>query len=538
MKPGQTVRITLSNQLPAENCKQTDPNQPECFNTTNLHSHGLWVSPAGNSDNVLLNIKPGVDFQYEYNVPEDHPAGTYWYHPHVHGSTAVQVASGMAGALIIKGDRVPTSTRTGDLDTLLDPIVDQGSDYPDVLLFQQIPYACFKDGKIATDSTGRWTCQDGEIGEVKDFGQQFGPNKWEKSGRYTSINGSVQPRIQMEAGRVYRWRLIDAGVRESIGLRIARVNTSAKQPERLTADAEKTFIEQQCNGPVVEQFEVAADGLTRGEIYKRETNRLQPGYRSDVLFAFPSEGEYCLYDATATASGSITAAPENPRLLGWVSVKGGKSIKGEAKDFILARLLESANRYTDSAVRTKVKDDLKNGLKLTSFIPHPAITDAEVKGSPVEKVEFNIVLPAKPTDKTLFEVNGQPYSAGRMDHTLILGTAQTWELTSAFASHPFHIHVNPFQITSILNEEGKEVDPEKDPAYAEYAGMKGVWKDTLLIQQKNVKVLMRTRYERYIGDFVLHCHILDHEDQGMMQNVRISLPDGQGGATAFGHDHH
>ena len=47
-------------------------------------------------------------------------------------------------------------------------------------------------------------------------------------------------------------------------------------------------------------------------------------------------------------------------------------------------------------------------------------------------------------------------------------------------------------------------------------------------------ITIRTRYERYIGDFVLHCHILDHEDQGMMQNIRIALPDGRGG-TAFGH---
>jgi hypothetical protein len=45
------------------------PDIPHCFNQTNLHSHGLWVSPAGNSDNVLVNVAPGVSFQYEYNVP-------------------------------------------------------------------------------------------------------------------------------------------------------------------------------------------------------------------------------------------------------------------------------------------------------------------------------------------------------------------------------------------------------------------------------------------------------------------------------------
>ena len=109
--PGDTVRITLNNKLPADPaCTATghEINVPHCFNGTNLHTHGLWVSPAGNSDNVLLSINPGVSFQYEYNIPPDHPAGTFWYHSHRHGSTALQVSSGMAGALIVRGSRLPT----------------------------------------------------------------------------------------------------------------------------------------------------------------------------------------------------------------------------------------------------------------------------------------------------------------------------------------------------------------------------------------------------------------------------------------------
>ncbi|MDQ3774165.1 MAG: hypothetical protein M3461_07270 [Pseudomonadota bacterium] len=66
MKPRQTVHIGLRNQLPVEpDCAEgKGTNVPHCFNTTNLRSHGLWVSPTGNSDNVL---------------PEDHPTGTFWY---------------------------------------------------------------------------------------------------------------------------------------------------------------------------------------------------------------------------------------------------------------------------------------------------------------------------------------------------------------------------------------------------------------------------------------------------------------------------
>lgn len=83
------------------------------------------------------------------------------------------------------------------------------------------------------------------------------------------------------------------------------------------------------------------------------------------------------------------------------------------------------------------------------------------------------------------------------------------------------------------------------PADPEYPGLKGVWKDTLWVKslisspdappypQGVYTIVIRTRYERYIGEYVLHCHILDHEDQGMMENVRIDLPDGQGGTTAM-----
>ncbi len=136
----------------------------------------------------------------------------------------------------------------------------------------------------------------------------------------------------------------------------------------------------------------------------------------------------------------------------------------------------------------------------------------------------------------------------------MLGGVDEWTLKSNFVSHPFHIHVNPFQIVKIIAPDGKTdvsapgaVDNfEKDSngntiIDPEYPGLKGVWKDTLLV--KNIArgvpgpytIVMRTRYQRYIGDFVLHCHILDHEDQGMMQNIRIALPDGKGSVASSHH---
>ena len=100
--------------------------------------------------------------------------------------------------------------------------------------------------------------------------------------------------------------------------------------------------------------------------------------------------------------------------------------------------------------------------------------------------------------------------------------------------HPFHIHVNPFQIVKILNPDGVDVSAAGEANDPQYANLQGAWKDTIFVKPE-YKVVVRMRFQRYIGDFVMHCHILDHEDQGMMQNVRISLPDGMGGIVGQGH---
>ena len=116
VKPGEVLDILLDNRLPAETPAETAAQfeqersnahlsvVPASFNTTNLHTHGLHVSPAGNSDNVLLSILPQTKFPYEIKVPASHPPGTFWYHAHAHGSTSIQVGSGMAGALILDDD--------------------------------------------------------------------------------------------------------------------------------------------------------------------------------------------------------------------------------------------------------------------------------------------------------------------------------------------------------------------------------------------------------------------------------------------------
>jgi FtsP/CotA-like multicopper oxidase with cupredoxin domain len=215
-------------------------------------------------------------------VPEDHPAGTFWYHPHKHGSTSIQVGSGMAGALVIKGDRKPTDLSNGDLDTLLQPVTANADFAAQVMLIQQIPYACFDpSGNIQKSATGQWTCNDDQIGKVENFDAQFDPKAWAQSGRFTMFNGVVRPQMTAATGQLYRWRLIHAGVEETINLRIRKMGAKAPATGLVkSVKAASDEVARTCTGVDVTQYEVATDGLTRPQVFAKQVNNLQPGYRS------------------------------------------------------------------------------------------------------------------------------------------------------------------------------------------------------------------------------------------------------------------
>ena len=544
VRPGDTIRVNLDNKLPfdasclpAKMAEHMDdmPNTPHCFNGTNLHTHGLWVNPAGNGDNVLLSINPGVAFEYEYNIPSDHPAGTFWYHTHRHGSTALQVSSGMAGALIVRGSRLPTKDQHGDVDALLRGFEER------VIVFQQIQYACRepaepgKLGPIKRNKDGTYRCDAGDVGAVESY-DDFGPGAWGKSGRYTSLNGIVLPTFKAVQGQIERWRMIHAGVRDTISLKLVMLAPKAQLASILTPARERDFLDHSCTGATLPYEVIAADGITMGAAQQKQVTVFQPGYRFDALMTFPEAGRYCVIDASSPGTGSVNGDTPGPQLLGIVEVAPGKPV-GDIGAYVRDALIANVSPAMPPAVAT----DLRAGLKLTSFTPHEDIKPSEVTGhqdltffikkqAVGDKFDFMVSDTLNPDD-------AKPYDPKRIDRKLYLGDVDEWTLTSQLAGHPFHIHINPFQVVSIIAPDGTDVSEpnaiDKDAKGAvdpQYPGLKGVWKDTLWVKSLvsgpagvyTVKV--RTRYERYIGEFVLHCHILDHEDQGMMQNVSIMVP--------------
>ena len=615
--PGDTLRVDLINDLPVDD-PSCLPNPPSgldlppgvgCFNTINLHTHGLHVSPTGNSDNVLLNIRPQTEFPYEINIPEDHPAGTFWYHAHRHGSTAVQVSSGAAGILVVRGNRPYTPPTKedphpiADIDTILHdtsgkPLAEQ------FFFLQQLAYACFSNrphqdggpwqqifttnGLYNTSSPGtgatspansEWTCplptkeNYATPGVLENFGLQlFSASVWDTNGRFTSVNGVVQPTMSIAAGEIQRWRFVHAGVHDTVNLQIVRAIPQVGPDTLLARSAfvgnrleQVADVQHECPSTaetLIPQFEIATDGLTMTRIHTLQgvsqpgsdgANYLQPGYRSDILVVFPTDGYYCLLDQAApksqrfdpTTGNGGGSGPSAPQLLGIIHVVGGHAVSGDLKKYVEDSLYD-ANPQLPAPVR----DGLRAG-DLEPWAPFVELAPPHHPGPP-QQAAFAIV--GTPTG-ALFQINGQSYDPNVINIKRQVNTTDDWILSSSGEPHIFHIHVNPFEVTdvihmlpdgtqeSIYDANGhckKDIVPDDQGLANQYCGMWHTFRDTIFVEN-NYHVHIRTHYDRYIGEFVIHCHILDHEDAGMMLNIEIvpdlKAPGGGIGMPGMSHVH-
>jgi FtsP/CotA-like multicopper oxidase with cupredoxin domain len=568
VKPGNTLQIFLQNDFDANDptCTPSASSGPECFNTINMHFHGLHVSPTGNSDNVLLNIAPQTHFEYEVNIPADHPSGTFWYHPHRHGSTAIQVASGASGALIVRGDRHYVGRGTGDIDTILHDASGQPMTEK-IMLLQQIPYACFNaPGKINTNPDGTWKCDSDQTGVVNDFNDQLdSPTVWDTSGRFTSINGAVQPAFTVPAGEVQRWRFIHAGIHDTVNLQIVPMVASAPNAALAvrgillgTPKQQEAEVKQLCpslvadgSKPVdlVPQFEIATDGLTRSAIVPIGvgqqsqsggigTNFLQPGYRSDILVVFPHPGTYCVLNQAATPaertnSGGGGQGPNVTQLLATVIVDGGQSVSGDLGTYVRQTLYDG-NRNDPDLPKAALDGLLRGDLRPWRGMPEEGPASNPANPRMASFYIGNLPDPGHPNQPKGpfgFWLNEKEYDPDRVDMTMQVNSTEDWVLTSYGEPHIYHIHVNPFEVmdvtfkgTSIFGSDGKcLIPPDNAGLQNQYCNMWHTFKDTVFVQN-DYQVHVRTTYERYIGEYVIHCHILDHEDSGMMANVLI-VPD-------------
>ncbi len=171
--PGPTLVICAGDHLTVR--LNNDLSEP-----TNLHTHGFHVSPEANHDNVYLRVEPHRSFTYEYDIPQDQPAGSYWYHPHLHMYVEPQIFAGLAGAIV----------QEGGLD--------------DLPALRHVPQ--------------RWiVIQNPEIrrGGVVPVGEST-----ETSSRLY-VNGAKDPTAKIRPGELQRWRIFNADADRYLVLRLA-----------------------------------------------------------------------------------------------------------------------------------------------------------------------------------------------------------------------------------------------------------------------------------------------------------------------------
>ncbi|MDQ3654141.1 MAG: multicopper oxidase family protein [Chloroflexota bacterium] len=368
IRPGDTVKVALVNAL---------------SEMTNLHVHGLHVSPSGNGDNIFLHVDPGQTFNYEYDIPENHIPGTYWYHPHAHGHSAEQVGAGLAGAIIVEGG----------LDDL--PGI-QG--LKDRILVLQGPFA--------------------------------GPNK---QPQYL-VNGQINPVIEIQPGETQRWRLLN-----------------------LSANA---FFNLRLSGHAMHR--IAIDGSPLPETQTVDVQLLGPGERAEVLIQGGPAGIYEFQ--------SVAWSPDIP---------------SQAQDQFLVATMVSGGEATTPA-------DLP-----TTLIPFDDLNDDPIAETREITFQENTSGPA-------FAIDNLAFVDDRVDQVVKLGTTEEWTIRNTSPEwHPFHIHVNDFQV---MSRNGTPESPH--------------YEDTTLLPP-NGEVVIRTRFADFTGKFVYHCHILVHEDAGMMAVVEV-----------------
>ena len=361
-----------------------------------------------------------------------------------------------------------------------------------------------------------YTCAPGQIGDIESFDNDWG---WRRSGRFTGINGKVEPTLDAaKAGGFERWRLINAGTGENMRMRLYRLDAAAPPLRTVKAEEQIAWRERYCVGQPLPMWQIALDGLTRTEVRKVDEAILFPGQRMDVIARLPERGLYCMVNDT----GPDNQEKDNPpRMIALIGASGATPANADSDAELQASLVRSAERELagaeQAAIRSRVVNELRDGMKLSSFTWHKAIPESEVSG--YREVVLNIIDSPK---ETSFRVNGQVYDENRIDAVLPLGKTEEWRAVALVEDHPLHIHVNPFEVVSIEDPQGRDATDPKSPAFdPDYAGLKGEWMDTIFLK-KDMRVAFRTRYERFTGDFVMHCHIMYHGDHGMMQNLRIA----------------
>ncbi|MET8168583.1 multicopper oxidase domain-containing protein [Streptomyces sp. NPDC005329] len=421
VRPGDSLEITQVNALPPNadathaDAMHQDMNIPHDFNTFNLHTHGLHVDPTGEADNIYRTFEPSetpegtTTYHSVVDVPADHPAGTFWYHPHHHGSTATQLLNGMGGLLVVEGDidEVPEIAAAKDVVVFINELKLSGGRVPDLT----------------------------SHGVYDDIVSTF------------LVNGVKNPVLTIAPGEVQRWRVVNAGA--------------------ITAH----FLSLRGH----ELHQIACDGITFMEPVATTGLTLPMGGRADLLVRGGEPGTY-----------TLSGGGPSQTLLTLV-------VTGEPRSMSLPTSLPGRPTELPEPTRTRALTFRSYENVFSGAFPNAyrILGDGETP-------------PADP------RAGRRDLAWGRLSSDFVnqrvrLGEVEEWTVVNdshAHSHHPFHLHTNHFLLTAVDNR--RLATP--------------VWHDTVSIPP-NGSITFRLRAEDFTGRSMLHCHQLQHGDEGMMQMV-------------------
>ncbi|MGD0474810.1 MAG: multicopper oxidase domain-containing protein [Candidatus Velthaea sp.] len=430
---------------------------------TNLHTHGLLDSPKPPGDDVLMTmVMPGQGWRYVYAIPRDEAPGVYWYHPHPHGASNFQVAAGMSGMIVVEG-----------IETYA-PIV-RGLAERDIIL--------------------------------RDY--YFDPS--------TAPLSRARQRAVMH--EVARERALNPTLDVKTAIRTASVNAAALPPAA-----------PDCN-PADASKGVTINGLPAATITMRPNSR--------QFFRILNASANSFFDLKIPGTRFLVVAKDGVPLS-----FHDRSVQGQWVDHVLmppaARIeaVVAAPAQTGTAFQSLCIDygpdgdtDPPRTLGTIALGPEPALPHMNFSAAPPVAEPFGnihnapivarrVVNFSEDNPDSKFYINGKMFDPTVPPMFVVrAGTVEEWTVANyANELHAFHIHQIHFlveDVNGVRQPDTTWLDTVTVP-YATHVG--GVTKPGV------VHLLMDFRDPVIVGTFVFHCHILEHEDYGMMAEIQVVGP--------------
>ena len=439
--------------------------------SANLHFHGLTVPATCHGDEVLkTSVQPGdPPFEYRFRIPDNEPPGLYWYHPHIHGFSSPQVLGGASGALIVEGIERAVPEVAGLPERVL-VIRDQdllNPDAPPSPLEPKVPPSLIeRDGDASNNGTG--------FGKpAKDLSVNFVPVP------YPNYPAGV---IHMRPGARELWRILNASAVTYLNLAVV----FGRAPQQLGVVA-------------IDGVPLNASGRTAA-IASVNHIGVPPGSRVEFIVTGPQPDQ---------------DTPNAPALLVTRTVDTGQGGENDPNR-ALARLIPSADAVEPLALPTD------HAPLPTAALPWLG----DVRPTRVRKLYFSEKLdnPKDPNSATTFylTVDGQtPRAFDPADGPDIVvhqGDVEDWIIENRSTElHAFHIHQLHFMLLDLNRVPVNEPflrDTVNVPYYAER-----------MLEYPSVRLRVDFRDPGTVGTFVYHCHLLEHEDGGMMGTIRVDPPE-------------